>query len=228
MGSLQCAHVLLFPFMAKGHTIPLLDFAHLLLRRNISVTVLTTPANRPFVTESLQNTTASIVDIPFPANVPDIPTGVESTDKLPSMSLFQKFASATVRMQPHFERMLETLPSVSFIVSDGFLWWTLNSASKFGIPRLAYLGMSSYSEAITREAFISGICYGPQPEDEPVKLKRFPWIRLSKNDIDPEIRNPDSEGLAYNELIVKVLSSTAESGVLVNNFYELEPVGAKE
>ncbi|XP_028778570.1 UDP-glycosyltransferase 90A1 [Neltuma alba] len=218
-------HVLLIPFMAKGHTIPLLDFARLLLRRNASVTVVTTPANRPFVTESLQNTTgASIVDIPFPANVPEIPAGVESTDQLSSMSLFYKFTSATVHMQPHFERMLETLPRISFMVSDGFLWWTLHSASKFGIPRLVYYGMSSYAVAVCREAAISGIFNGPQPDDESVKLNRFPWIWLSKNDVEPEFRNPDPKSLSF-EFHMNVFSSTSQSfGMVVNSFYELEPV----
>ncbi|XP_028778612.1 UDP-glycosyltransferase 90A1-like [Neltuma alba] len=230
MGSIRCEqdsstpHVLLFPFMAKGHTIPLLDFARLLLRRNASVTVVTTPANRPFATESLHNTGASIVDIPFPANVPEIPAGVESTDKLPSMSLFYKFTTATVHMQPHFESVLENLPRVSFMVSDGFLWWTLHSASKFGIQRLVYFGMSAYAEAVSREAVISGIIYGPQPDDESVKLNRFPWIRLSKNDVEPEFRNPDPKSLSF-EFNMNVFSSASQSfGMVVNSFYELEPV----
>ncbi|KAI9120634.1 hypothetical protein K1719_007667 [Acacia pycnantha] len=216
-------HVLLFPFMAKGHTIPLLCFARLLLLRNASVTVVTTPANRPFVTESLQNTSASIIDLPFPANIPDLPSGVESTDELPSVSLLHKFASATVHMQLHFERMLKTLPSVNFLVSDSFLWWTLHSASKFGIPRLVCSGMSSYAEAVCREGFLYGIFTGPQPDAESIKLNRFPWIRVSKNDLDPEFRNPDPKSLSF-EFRVNMVSSTAKSfGIVVNSFYELEP-----
>lgn len=127
-------------------------------------------------------------------------------------------------MQPHFEQMLETLPSVSFIVSDGFLWWTQHSASKFGIPRLVYYGMSSYVEAVCREAATSGIINGPQPDDEPVMLNRFPWIRISKNDFEPEFRNPDPKSLSF-EFHTNVFSSTAKSfGMVVNSFYELEPV----
>ncbi|XP_054803252.1 UDP-glycosyltransferase 90A1-like [Prosopis cineraria] len=229
--SVQCEedscqpHVLLFPFMAKGHTIPLLHFARLLLlRRRALVTVITTPANRPFVTESLQNTSVTIIDLPFPANIPEIPAGVESTDNLPSMSLFYKFALATAHMQPHFERVLETLPSVSFLISDGFLWWTLHSASKFGIPRLVYYGMSSYAHAVCREAFISGIFNGPQPEDESVKLNRFPWIGVSKNDVEPEFRNQDPNSVSF-EFHTNAISSTVKSfGTVVNSFYELEPV----
>ncbi|KAI4350745.1 hypothetical protein L6164_005166 [Bauhinia variegata] len=226
MGSIASNHplVLLFPFMAKGHTIPLLQFARFLLRRDLTVTVITTPANRPFVVESLRDTTASIVDIPFPDEIPDIPSGIESTDKLPSTSLFHKFAAATARMQAHFERLLEALPRVSFMVTDGFLWWTLESASKFGVPRMVFYGMSNYAVALRREATKSGILRGPQHEDELVTLTRFPWIRLSKNDFDSVFKSPEPQSLTF-EFQMNVVSATAKSyGMIVNSFYELEPV----
>ncbi|KAE8648911.1 hypothetical protein Csa_008442, partial [Cucumis sativus] len=43
-------HIAIFPFMAKGHTIPLLHLLCLLRRRfpHLSLTIFTTPANRPF------------------------------------------------------------------------------------------------------------------------------------------------------------------------------------
>ncbi|PON52024.1 UDP-glucuronosyl/UDP-glucosyltransferase [Trema orientale] len=45
-----CQHIILFPFMSKGQIMPLLQLArlHLLCRRYISITFLTTPTNRPF------------------------------------------------------------------------------------------------------------------------------------------------------------------------------------
>ncbi|KAJ7974549.1 Glycosyltransferase [Quillaja saponaria] len=135
--SSQTQHVVLFPFMAKGHTIPLLHFARLLLLRDITVTFLTTPFNRPFIAQSLFDTTATIIDIPFPKNISDdIPAGTESIDKLQSPSLVYKFVAATKLMQPDFELALQNLPRVSFMVSDAFLWWTLDSSSKFDISRL--------------------------------------------------------------------------------------------
>jgi hypothetical protein len=145
----QAHHVVLFPFMSKGHTVPILHLAHLLLRRGHAVTIFTTAANRPFIAHSLAQTSASVVDLPFPQNVTDdIPAGIESTEKLPSMSLFHSFANGTKPMQPAFERALENLPRVSFIVSDWFLWWTLESASKLNIPRFVFHGMSYYSRAV--------------------------------------------------------------------------------
>nr|UTM61885.1 UDP-glycosyltransferase 15413 [Pueraria montana var. lobata] len=215
--------------MSKGHTIPLLHLAQILLRRSISVTVVTTAANRPFISESLNGTAASVVTLPFPAAAAaaaNIPSGVESTDKLPSMTmpLFYEFATATSAMQPHFEQLLETLtPRVSFMVTDGFLWWTLHSAKKLGIPRYVYFGMSCYSVTLSIEAMRSGILGGPQPDHELVALTGFPWIRLCKEDFDFDMRNPDpnSPGFVFN---MKTLSSTRDSyGMLVNSFYELEP-----
>ncbi|KAG4938499.1 hypothetical protein AAZX31_16G068800 [Glycine max] len=219
------SHVLLFPFMSKGHTVPLIHLAQILLRRSISVTVVTTPANHSFMAESLNGTVASIVTLPFPTAT-NIPAGVESTDKLPSMGLplFYEFSTATSAMQPHFEQLLETLvPRVSFMVTDGFLWWTLHSAKKFRIPRLVYFGMSCYSTSLCMEARSSKILSGPQPDHELVELTRFPWIRLCKVDFDFEYRNPDpnTPGFVFN---MKIIESTRESyGILVNSFYELEP-----
>ncbi|KAK7255223.1 hypothetical protein RIF29_28629 [Crotalaria pallida] len=211
--------------MSKGHTIPLLHFARLLLlRHNTAVTVFTTPKNRPFVAHSLHGTGASIVTLLFPTTT-DIPAGVESTDELPSISLFHKFAYSTEAMQPHFEHALQhTLPRPNFMVTDGFLWWTLQSATKFSVPRFVYYGISCYSNCILREVLRSGILGGPQPNDELVELTRFPWIKICKEDIESEFKNRDPNSVVY-QFNMKVISATAISyGMVVNSFYELEHV----
>ncbi|XP_020980878.1 UDP-glycosyltransferase 90A1-like [Arachis duranensis] len=219
-------HALLFPFMSKGHTIPLLHFARLLLRRNFSVTLFTTTANRPFIADSLSGTAASIVTLPFTVSTTnnDIPPGIESTDKLPSMSLFFEFAMATASIQPHFEQALETLPRVSFMVTDGFLWWTLQSANKFHIPRLVFFGMSCYSVSVFREAEMQGIFRGPQPDDELVELTRFPWIKICKEDLEPSSRNAEPGSIPYEFNVKSVGASVNSYGTVVNSFYELEPL----
>ncbi|KAJ6751625.1 hypothetical protein OIU85_002091 [Salix viminalis] len=178
-------HVILFPFMSKGHTFPLLDLARLLLRRpDFIVTVFTTSGNHSFIANSLSDTTAFIIDLPFPQNVPQIPAGVESTDQLPSMSLFAPFALSTRLMQPDFENAIETLPPVSFMVSDGFLWWTLDSANKFGFPRLVSYGMCIYSSCLLKSATEHRLLFGPESDDELITLPQFPWIKVTRNDFD--------------------------------------------
>ncbi|KAL4577944.1 hypothetical protein LXL04_014059 [Taraxacum kok-saghyz] len=113
-------------------------------------------------------------------------TNLESTDKLPSMSVFSQFATATKLMQPHFEQALEKLiPHVTCIVSDGFLSWTLESANKFGIHRLFYFGMSGYSTAISQQVALNRLLSGPEPDDDLITVTRLNLhsIRFSRRDI---------------------------------------------
>ncbi|KAJ4729185.1 Glycosyltransferase [Melia azedarach] len=221
----QSIHVVLFPYMSKGHIIPILHFAQLLLRRpGTNVTLFTTPANRPLVEKSLPNTTACIVDIPFPEFVPEIPAGVESTDKLPSMSLFVPFTRATKLMQPEFERLLEILPPVSFMVSDGFLWWTLESATKFGFPRFAFYGMNNYAMAVSRSVGINRLLSGPESDDELITVSEFPWIKVTRKDFNPPFTDPEPKGPLFELTMEQAVSASNSYGMIVNSFYELEPV----
>ncbi|KAF8011447.1 hypothetical protein BT93_J1920 [Corymbia citriodora subsp. variegata] len=220
-------HIVLFPFMSKGHTIPILHLARFLLRRRLAaaVTVFTTPSNLPFVSRHLAGTPASAVSVPFPEDVPGLPSGVESTDALPSMSLFPAFAKATALMQPSLEAELQRLqPRPAFMVSDGFLWWTLESASKFGIPRLVFFGMSNYAMALSHAATVENHLHGPTAEDEPFTLNAFPRIKLTKNDFERHHSQPWTEENPQLELLLKAVVATQKSnGLVVNSFQELEP-----
>ncbi|KAI3704780.1 hypothetical protein L1987_75009 [Smallanthus sonchifolius] len=142
-------HVVLFPFMAKGHTIPILQLTRLLLHPNAAVTLFTTPANHSYISTSLSDTPTSIIILPFPHNIPGVPPGVESVDKLPSLSLFYSFVSSTKHMKSHFEHAIRSLKTpVTFMITDGFFGWTLESANLFNIPRLVYYGMSNFANTI--------------------------------------------------------------------------------
>ena len=73
-------HVLVIPFTAQGHALPLLDFAALLAARGLRLTVVTTPANLPLLSPLLAAQPAAVrpLTIPFPSN-PSLPPGVENT-----------------------------------------------------------------------------------------------------------------------------------------------------
>ncbi|RWR94923.1 UDP-glycosyltransferase 90A1-like protein [Cinnamomum micranthum f. kanehirae] len=142
-------HVVLFPFMSKGHTIPLLHLAHLFSCRGTTLTIFTTSANSPFIHSSITHITAKIVELTFPENVPEIPAGTESTDKLPSMDLFLPFVHATKLLRPHFEQALHTLPPITCIIYGAFMGWIQLSASKFNIPGLVFHGMNAFAMTIS-------------------------------------------------------------------------------
>lgn len=218
-------HVVLFPFMSKGHIIPILNLARLLLRRGMAVTMFTTTGNRPFIAESLADTSVFIIDIPFPQNAPEIPPGVESTDLLPSMSLFFSFCKATKQMQSMVEEKLQGLvrvQPVSFMVSDGFLWWTLESATKFGLPRLVFTGMNQFVSCVSRAVFEDRLLDRAESDDELITVTRFPWIKVTRNDFNTVMPNPN--GPTMEVFIDQVKSMSNSSGYIVNSFYELEKV----
>ena len=216
------SHVVLFPFMSKGHTIPILHLSRLLLRRGIAVTVFTTPGNRPFIAKSLADTSASILDISYPENIPEIPAGVESTDALPSMSLYVPFCRATKLMQPQFERKLQSLLPVSFMVSDGFLWWTLESATKFGFPRLVFYGMGQYATSVSAAVAVGRLLFGLESDDELITVTQFPWIKVTRNEFDPIFSNPDLDTPMMELAMDQVITESNSYGKLVNSFYEME------
>uniref|UniRef100_A0A0A0KS67 Uncharacterized protein n=1 Tax=Cucumis sativus TaxID=3659 RepID=A0A0A0KS67_CUCSA len=223
-------HIVIFPFMAKGHTIPLLHLLRLLRRRfpHLSLTIFTTPANRPFISQFLSDSSISLVDLCFPQNVPGLPTGVESTDTLPSNSLHRLFCCATELMQPEFEERLQSLPvPVTFLISDMFLWWTLESASKFGIPRIIFSGMSNYCSAVfsavmKNKALARVVCV-----EEMVTVSDFPWVKICRGDFDRVFWSEAEEkptSLDVEFLMKSVHASMKSYGSIVNSFYELEPV----
>ncbi|KAH6791078.1 hypothetical protein C2S51_006084 [Perilla frutescens var. frutescens] len=219
-------HILLFPFMAKGHVIPLLQLARLLLRHGAAVTVLTTPGNRSFICNALPSTAISVVDIPFPENISGIPPGVESTDKLPDISLWVPFAVATKLMRPQFEKVLESLlPTVSFIITDDFLSWTLDSANKYGVPRFVFFALGTFSisliNAIAQRRFVEE----REGSSEMVNATDFPWIKIKREDVDPLLIDPKFVGTDYHNFFLKNIESSSRShGVVMNSFSEFESV----
>ncbi|KAL2492730.1 UDP-glycosyltransferase 90A1 [Abeliophyllum distichum] len=144
MAPISSPHFIIFPFMAQGHTIPLLYLGRLLRRRSVAVTIITTAGNSPCIRDSLRDTDITIVELPFPQDIDGVPPCVESTDKLPSMACFLPFVSSTKLMQHDFEDAIQNLQPVTCIISDIYLGWTQNSAAKFGIPRLVFSGTGKF------------------------------------------------------------------------------------
>ncbi|XP_027093754.1 UDP-glycosyltransferase 90A1-like [Coffea arabica] len=222
MVAISSPHFVIFPFMAKGHTIPLLYLARLLWQRHVSVTIFTTPANSLSIRATLHDTSISIIELTFPESIDGIPSGVESTDKLPSMSLFIDFATATKLMQPQFEQALEGLQPVSCIVSDHFMGWTQDSAAKLGIPRIGFSGMSCFGmtmyETLGRQkphALTSSL-------DEPFSIPNFPKLTLTRSDFDPPFDQLEPKGPWVNFIIEQTIALANSYGLIVNSFYELE------
>ncbi|KAK1296092.1 UDP-glycosyltransferase 90A1 [Acorus calamus] len=223
--------VLIFPFMSKGHTIPLIHLAHLLhTHHNLAITFFTTPLNSPSKRASLSASQAELVELPFPTDVDGLPPGIESTDKLPSMSLFPPFLHASRFLKPHFERELAHLlarADVRFIVADSFLGWAQTSASTLGVPGFAFYGMGNFATLASRVVAVDRPHARVASDDEPFSLGAWGGpladVTLTKSELSWPFHDPDPVRPLKAIVIRSGLEVSSCRGVIVNSFYELEP-----
>ncbi|KZV36139.1 hypothetical protein F511_20271 [Dorcoceras hygrometricum] len=124
-------------------------------------------------------------------------------------------------MQPFFEEAIQTItPKVDCVISDVFLGWTQQSASKMGIPRLSFYCTSFYVMAVFRDVMENGLLHLHESGDEPFVLTSFPWIRARRNDLDHPLNKCDPTGPDFDFIIECSTATTNSYGMLVNS--ELE------
>ncbi|MQL96514.1 hypothetical protein Taro_029204 [Colocasia esculenta] len=221
-------HVVVFPFMAKGHIIPLLHLSAALSDRGVVVTFVTTPGNSAFVSEALlPDPNVHLLHIPFPT-VPSLPAGCESTDHLPSQELHPVFLHATKLLRDPFHDALRRM-AVSgslplCVVSDFFLGWTLDVCRDFGVPRLVSHGMGAFAMALCKgivvnQTHITAAAAGEDTFHVPGMPER---LRLTAADVPDTVRAVDPAD-PVSQFVMEIGEADAHSwGVLVNSFQELE------
>ncbi|CAN0879054.1 UDP-glycosyltransferase 73C3 [Linum grandiflorum] len=142
-------HFLLFPFMAQGHMIPMVDIAKLLATRGSKVTIVTTPLNAARFESPLRrrsNHLIDLVELRFPCLEAGLPEGCENVDMLPSFAYVQSLMKAAAMMEPQVESLLENMKvKPDCIISDFCLPYVGNVAKKFDIPRVSFQGFGCFS-----------------------------------------------------------------------------------
>ncbi|KAF8687640.1 hypothetical protein HU200_042557 [Digitaria exilis] len=216
-------HVVIFPFMAKGHTLPLLHLATALSthRGSLRVTLLTTPANRAFAAARLPSS-VRLVELPFPS-LPPLPAGVESTDALPCPSLYPAFLRATALLREPFAEFLASLPSPPLVlVSDFFLGFTHTAAADAGVRRVVFHGMSCFSMAICKALVTNPAAVGT---GDPFHVPGMPeHVAITAGEVPyavAQFSNPEDPVTRF--LIDDVgFSDVLSWGVLVNSIAALD------
>ncbi|OAY54661.1 hypothetical protein MANES_03G092400v8 [Manihot esculenta] len=137
-------HILVFPYPAQGHTLPLLDLTHQLSLRNLTITIITTPKNLPTLSPLLSShPQIHTLVLPLPPH-PLLPAGVENVKELgnagnlPIIGALSKLYDPIVqwfRSHPN--------PPVS-LISDFFLGWTSRLANEINIPRFTFFSSGAF------------------------------------------------------------------------------------
>ncbi|XP_042409327.1 UDP-glycosyltransferase 89B2-like [Zingiber officinale] len=138
----QRNHLLVVPFPAPSHMLPLLDLAYFLSSSfGFAVTVVVTPKNLPCLSPLLSRAPAvSPLVLPFPGDS-DLPPGVEDAQGLrfPHVNtLLRALGGLHGPILRWAEEAAAAYLPVSAVLSDFFLGWTHRLAADLGVPRLVF------------------------------------------------------------------------------------------
>ncbi|XVF84400.1 hypothetical protein PTKIN_Ptkin17bG0034000 [Pterospermum kingtungense] len=149
------AHILIIPFPASGHLLPLLDLTHQLLLRGLTATVVVTPKMlhclNPIL--SLHSSNIQPLVLPFPTH-PLIPVGVENMENVPFHILPHIVTAFSKLHDPLLEWFRShSSPPVAIVTDLLFCCWVNMLASHLNIPNL---GFSAFNANTVCSWFING------------------------------------------------------------------------
>ncbi|KAK9064688.1 hypothetical protein SSX86_016070 [Deinandra increscens subsp. villosa] len=177
------SHILVFPFPAQGHIIPLLDLTHHLATHGLTITILVTPKNLPILNPLLSSSpNIHPLVLPFPPH-PSLPSGVENVKdignhgNLPIINSLSKLHDPIIQWFESHDN-----PPVAMI-SDFFLGWTHHLAKKLGIQSFCFFSSGAFLTAV--------IEYG---------CRNISWIRSQNNNMIVLHDLPNSPTFSWEHL----------------------------
>lgn len=137
-------HLLVFPYPAQGHMLPLLDLTHFLASYGFTITILVTPKNLPILQPLLSaHPLVQTLVLPFPS-VPDLPPGVENVKDIGGQGNVPIMVALRQLQDPVLEWFKSHPSPPSAIISDFFLGWTESLARKLQIPRVTFYSSGAW------------------------------------------------------------------------------------
>ncbi|KAH7843751.1 hypothetical protein Vadar_020367 [Vaccinium darrowii] len=219
-------HFVLFPLMAPGHFIPIMDMAKLLAQHGPTVTIITTPLIAARFHHTIDRAAASglpvrLVNLPFPSAEAGLPIGCETLENVTSPDLMSKFFVAINMLRQPFEQLFERLePEPTCMIVDKHLPWAAETARKFRIPGIVFDGMSCFYLLCSHTLLASKV-HESVSESEPFVVPNLPdTIVLTKSQL-PESFNKSLLNVQEFHERVRLAESEAY-GTVVNSFEELE------
>jgi hypothetical protein len=210
-------HVAMLPFMAKGHAMPLLQLARLLLRRGLAaaVTILAAPREVAFIRARAEG--AAVVELPFPSG-----GGPQSTEELGPGCSFLDVVAASGALRPAFADALARLePRPDLLVHDGFLPWARDAADELGVPRLVCNGTGAFSSYVCAAVMAQKPHARVASPTEPFELDGLPGLRLTTADLPAPFDEPEPAGPHWDFVFESAKAMGSSRGTILNSFHEL-------
>ncbi|KAL6182974.1 hypothetical protein ACLB2K_044385 [Fragaria x ananassa] len=217
-------HVLVFPYPAQGHMLPLLDLTHQLALRGVSITILVTPKNLPILHPILSNhPSIKTLVLPFPPH-PSIPPGIENVKDLPIQAFVSMMCALHDLHRPIVDWFRSHPDPPAAIISDMFLGWTHHLSVELGIKRFEFSPSGAFALSVIYSLW-RNMPQRDDPNDESQVVEfpeipnspKYPWWQLST------VFRSYVAGDPVSEFIRGGFRGSMESwGLVVNSFTELE------
>ncbi|KAF5784095.1 putative UDP-glucuronosyl/UDP-glucosyltransferase, UDP-glycosyltransferase family [Helianthus annuus] len=226
-------HFVLFPLMAQGHMIPMVDMARILAQRGAMVTIITSPVNanrfRSVVDRAIEaDLKIQILELQLPLAEVGLPEGCENFDLLPSSAHAVNMILAMNMLEEPAENMLKVLcPPPSCIISDGCFPWTNDVAKRLNIPRVVFYGPGCFAFLCVHIVTSTNILDEIDSDSEYFVMPGLPdQIEVTKPQASTWGRGDTKESTQVFERMVEAEKDAL--GIVVNSFEELEPKYVKE
>ncbi|CAH8389778.1 unnamed protein product [Eruca vesicaria subsp. sativa] len=208
-------HFVLFPFMAQGHMIPMVDIARLLAQRGVTITIVTTRHNAGRFKNVLNRAIESglpinLVHVDLSYQEFGLPEGQDNIDSLDSMELMVPFFKAVNMLEEPVMKLLEEMkPTPNCLISDLLLPYTSKIARKLNIPKINL-----------------EILKNLKSEKEYFFVPNFPErVEFTKPQVPVEA-NASGEWKEFMDELVE--AENTSYGVILNTFQELEAAYVKD
>ncbi|XWS43530.1 hypothetical protein CRYUN_Cryun16bG0111900 [Craigia yunnanensis] len=223
-------HFVLFPFMAQGHLIPMVDIGRLLAQRDVIVTIVTTPHNAGRVQKSVTRAMESghrihLVQLQFPGKELGLPEGCENIDMVASIDDIVKIIKAAEMMEEAAQKLYEKLtPRPNCIISDINLYYTSKIASKFQVPRISFYGFCCFCLLCLHNIHSSKILESITSDSEYFTVPGLPEkVEFTK------VQLPVSQDETWKEIFERMAEAEQASyGIVINTFEQLESSYVKD
>ncbi|CAM8967264.1 unnamed protein product [Rhodiola kirilowii] len=197
-------HVLLFPYPAQGHMLPMIDLADQLARRGLDLTILVTPKNAEILNPLLSvHPGIRTLVLPFPGH-PKISQGVENLKDIGKP----------------WECPDDECYGPVAIVSDFFLGWTERVAKEVGVPRIAFY---SLSVLLMEVSYYSWKEIDHVLSLDTVEFEELPGRPVFKNEHLPSmVRRYNKSDPDWKFVKDSMTEGSTSWGLIFNSFHDME------
>ncbi|KAJ0714459.1 putative UDP-glucuronosyl/UDP-glucosyltransferase, UDP-glycosyltransferase family [Helianthus annuus] len=221
-------HFVLFPFMAQGHMVPMVDIARVLAQRGATVTIITTPLVasrfRSVISRAiLSKLKIQLLELQLQLSEVGLPEGCESFDAVleSSESSSKLFRAAELLEQPAEDLLRKLCPPPDCIIADFLFPWSTEVARRLNIPRLVFHGPGCFWLMCMHVFYSSNLLETIESDSEPFVLPGLPHrVEATRFHIAGSSKDATADQKAFWSRAVK--AEKAAYGIVIHTFEELE------